>query len=432
MQILLNIKKALLQAMFALLLTTTTCSVAFAESGAEDEGSAVHNEHEEHETNSGHDEHEEEAVKGPHRGRLLNKDGFEVELAIFERGVPPEYRAWAKKDDKRLSPDQWSLSVNLTRLGGKVDHFAFSKQGDFLLGDGVVSEPHSFDVEVTAQHEGQSYEWHFPSHEGRLTISSEMAQKTGVRSAPAGASTIREISHLYGRIMANPQNTSLLKARFPGLIRKVNVGVGDLVKAGQVVAEVEANESLKPYPLRAPISGTVMERFVNPGEVAGSGPLLSIVNHDEVWLDLDLFPRDVQRVKVGQAVSIHLGETKINARIDHLNFGSGRILDATARVVLDNKQSRLPLGLMLEADVTVGQVDAPLVVANGALQSFRDWTVVFIQVGNTYEIRPLELGRSDGLVTEVLEGLNPGDRYVVGNSYLLKADLEKSGASHDH
>ena len=35
-------------------------------------------------------------------------------------------------------------------------------------------------------------------------------------------------------------------------------------------------------------------------------------------------------------------------------------------------------------------------------------------------------------VTEVLEGLNPGDRYVVENSYLLKADLEKSGASHDH
>jgi len=66
------------------------------------------------------------------------------------------------------------------------------------------------------------------------------------------------------------------------------------------------------------------------------------------------------------------------------------------------------------------------------LQSFRDWTVVFIQIGDTYEIRPLELGRSDGRYTEVLNGLNAGDRYVVENSYLIKADIEKSGASHDH
>ena len=73
-----------------------------------------------------------------------------------------------------------------------------------------------------------------------------------------------------------------------------------------------------------------------------------------------------------------------------------------------------------------------LLVENRALQGFRDWQVVFIKVGNVYEIRPLELGRSDGHFTEVLSGLNIGDTYVVENSYLLKADLEKSGASHDH
>ena len=57
---------------------------------------------------------------------------------------------------------------------------------------------------------------------------------------------------------------------------------------------------------------------------------------------------------------------------------------------------------------------------------------MFIQVDDTYEIRPLELGTSDGTLTEVLEGLQAGDRYVVDNSYLIKADIEKSGASHDH
>jgi cobalt-zinc-cadmium efflux system membrane fusion protein len=94
-------------------------------------------------------------------------------------------------------------------------------------------------------------------------------------------------------------------------------------------------------------------------------------------------------------------------------------------------------GDMAPGDLVVGQIDlekidVPLAVDNRALQDFRDWRVVFIKVGNTYEIRPLELGRSDGRLTEVLDGLNAGDHYVVENSYLIKADIEKSGASHDH
>jgi cobalt-zinc-cadmium efflux system membrane fusion protein len=44
----------------------------------------------------------------------------------------------------------------------------------------------------------------------------------------------------------------------------------------------------------------------------------------------------------------------------------------------------------------------------------------------------LELGRRDGENVEVLGGLEPGTEYVTGNSYLIKADIEKSGASHDH
>ena len=67
-----------------------------------------------------------------------------------------------------------------------------------------------------------------------------------------------------------------------------------------------------------------------------------------------------------------------------------------------------------------------------ALQSFRDWTVAFVRVGDTFEIRPLELGKRDATRVEVLTGLKAGDMVVVEQSYLVKADIEKSGASHDH
>ena len=75
---------------------------------------------------------------------------------------------------------------------------------------------------------------------------------------------------------------------------------------------------------------------------------------------------------------------------------------------------------------------AALAVDQRALQRFRDWDVVFIQVGDAYEIRPLTLGRRDAKFVEVIDGINLGDTYVVEQSFLIKADIEKSGASHDH
>ena len=66
------------------------------------------------------------------------------------------------------------------------------------------------------------------------------------------------------------------------------------------------------------------------------------------------------------------------------------------------------------------------------LQRFRDFTVVFARFGETYEVRMLELGQQDSEYVEVLGGIDPETPYVVDQSFLIRADIEKSGASHDH
>ena len=58
--------------------------------------------------------------------------------------------------------------------------------------------------------------------------------------------------------------------------------------------------------------------------------------------------------------------------------------------------------------------------------------MVFAQVGETYEVRMLELGERDGEYAEVTNGLKPGTNYVAEQSFLIRQDIEKSGASHDH
>jgi len=88
--------------------------------------------------------------------------------------------------------------------------------------------------------------------------------------------------------------------------------------------------------------------------------------------------------------------------------------------------------MALKGLITVNGRQVPLAVRTKALQRFRDWTVVFANYGNTYEIRPLELGQQGAEWTEVLGGLKPGTPYVTDGSFLIRADIEKSGASHDH
>jgi membrane fusion protein, heavy metal efflux system len=103
-----------------------------------------------------------------------------------------------------------------------------------------------------------------------------------------------------------------------------------------------------------------------------------------------------------------------------------------ARVTLPNPDNRLRPGQFVHASVVTDVVSVPLAVARTGLQRFRDFDVVFARVGDTYEVRMLELGRMDAEHVEVLSGLEPGEVYVTANSYLVKADIEKSGATHDH
>jgi cobalt-zinc-cadmium efflux system membrane fusion protein len=71
-------------------------------------------------------------------------------------------------------------------------------------------------------------------------------------------------------------------------------------------------------------------------------------------------------------------------------------------------------------------------IRDSALQTFRDWDVVFLYYGGIFEVLPVQMGRRNKEWVEITSGLSEGDEYVTENSYILKADLEKSGAKHDH
>jgi len=394
-----------------------------------------------HEGETGHahgekNEHaEEEFARGPHNGRLLTDGDFAVEITIFEEGVPPQFRVYAYEDDKPLKPGEIQLTMELSRLDGEVNRFNFAPEGEALNGDATVVEPHSFDVKVQAVHEGKTHEWTYESYEGRTTIDAAAAQASGIETATAGPATIQEKLQLTGRVMLNPNTTAQVKARFPGIVRDVKKKLGDTVAAGDVLAMVESNDSLQPYPVKAPIGGVILARNTNIGDVAGDAPLFTISNLSDVWAEFHVFPRDVDRVKAGQKVHVASvqGKQQQEGTIAFLlPVAEADSQTVVARVTLDNAEGKWRAGMSVRGDVVISEREVPLSVKASGLQRFRDFTVVFAQVNDTYEVRMLELGLNDGENVEVLSGIKPGTVYVSGNSYLIKADIEKSGASHDH
>jgi cobalt-zinc-cadmium efflux system membrane fusion protein len=387
------------------------------------------------------DEHEhgheaaEEAERGPHNGRLLKEGDFALELAIYEAGIPPEYRVWMYEDGKALPPNAATVEVDLERLGGKRDHFTFRPEGDYLRGSGEVTEPHSFDVTVRAVRDGKKFEWKFDSYEGRSTIDAQTAQAMGVATAEAGPAALKLQLSLSGVIQADPARVSRVRARYPGIVREVAVQPWTTVAKGALLANVQSNESLQNYAVTAPIGGVIVEHRAQVGEATGEEMLFTIVDLSRVWVELDVFQNDLARIADNQPVEVFdldgrkLADGRVSRIAPLAVHGSQSV---RARVVLDNATGALRPGQFVSGRVTVSEFQSALAVEKSALQRFRDFDVVFEQVGDTYEIRPLELGRADATYVEVLAGLDAGARYVTRNSYLIKADIEKSGASHDH
>ena len=377
-----------------------------------------------------------EYERGPHRGRMLRDGTFAIEMTIFEDGVPPEFHVYAYENDKPLPPNEVQLNVELLRLGNKVDRFAFTPREDYLPGNGVVIEPHSFAVKVTATRGGKASEWTYESFEGRTTIAQDQAEVAGVKVEPAGAASIDQIVALTGRVELQPEGKAEVRAWYPGRIVTMSRSIGDRVEKGQTLATVTSSESLQTYAIPAPISGIIMERNATPGDVAGSAPLYVIADPRKLHAEFFIYPRDAERLRAGQPVTVTSigGASTLKSKIEVVLPTSDMLTQTViAHVELPNPDGvTWRPGQAVEGNVIVSADDVPLAVRTRALQRFRDFTVVYARVDDTYEVRMLELGRQSPEWTEILGGIAPGEVYVSDNAFLIRADIEKSGASHDH
>ncbi|MGC1497850.1 MAG: HlyD family efflux transporter periplasmic adaptor subunit [Sulfitobacter sp.] len=377
---------------------------------------------------------EAEPEKGPHRGRMLREGDFALELAIFETGVPPEFRVWITDAGKPINPQEVKLNIKLIRLGDVVDDINFRVQADFLRGDMEIYEPHSFVVSIKAEYQGKPYTWEYDNFEGRTLIEPAVADAMGIQTEIAGPATISQTIEAFGSITSPKVATRQIHARFEGLIKAVHVELGQTVKRGDNLLTIESNESLKSYTITAPSDGVVQSLNASAGEQSQGRELLTVMDPTQVVADLAVFPKNRAKIKIGAPVVLVVNgsDSELKGTVASIATHLNSDQSTRVRVAIDSSDQSIVAGSFVSGLIQVATYDVPLAVKRIGLQSFRDFTVVYAKVGDEYEVRMLELGRQGGEWIEVLGGLKPGTEYVTENSYVIKADIEKSGASHDH
>jgi cobalt-zinc-cadmium efflux system membrane fusion protein len=181
-----------------------------------------------------------ESAIGPKGGKLLTKDVFGVEVTIFEKGVPPQFRLYLYENGKPLAPSSAKVTVTLSRLGKPAQVYRFKPEADYLIGNGVVEEPHSFDVAVAAEWKGKTFQWNYSHAEARVEIPDAMLKNMDIEIRTAGPETIRPMLKLPGEIIYNEHTVVLVVPRLPGIVTAVYRHHGQEVKKGEVLAEIES------------------------------------------------------------------------------------------------------------------------------------------------------------------------------------------------
>lgn len=270
---------------------------------------------------------------------------------------------------------------------------------------------------------------HEESHSTR--ISDHMADNVGIGTATVAAGMIQQTITSYGSLTTGPEQLSHVRARYSGMILSVKRTIGDRVQQGDLLAEVESNQSLKTYPVYAPISGVIIQRHANQGEVTRDQVLFSIADFSELWAELRIYPAQQAAVATGLPVTLLTNGQTVSGRIEHIIPHLSKPYQQ-ARVKFDNRQLLLSPGLLVEARIQTDSFTSPLTIEKAALQTMEDQQGIFIKEGEHFEFAPVVTGRSDGHRVEVLSGVKKGQIYVNRNSYLIKADMEKSAAEHVH
>lgn len=219
-------------------------------------------------------------------------------------------------------------------------------------------------------------------------------------------------------------------------LREANIAVDNARQKLAAIGASASTSSLNRFEVKAPFDGTVVEKHLSRGEaVREDASIFTVSDLSSVWAEFAVAPKDLAVVRVGQKVIVSSSafEEKVQGTISYVGSLLGeQTRTARARVTLANPQGAWRPGLFVTVSVLGAEQQVPLAVAAEAIQTIENQSMVFKVVAGGFQPVPVKTGRADGKSVEVLHGLKAGDKVATANAYVLKSELGKASAEHEH
>ena len=290
------------------------------------------------------------------------------------------------------------------------------------------------------EHHDDSHHSHEADHHHeeitQTEISIESQTLSSIKTAKVKSEVILSMLEINGKVFASEHKIAHIVPRFSGVVLEGKKHLGDSVKKGELLAVIESNQSLRPYEVHSQIDGTIVAGHLIVGEFVSENQWVFIVaDTSEVWIDFYVSKEDVNKLAVGNQTILFSEDktTLATGKIFYISpFADEKTQTQVARAVVANPEQKLKPGMFLKGKIEFENHQAKLAVKNSAIQEVDNQKVIFEKNNNTFIQRRIKKGLEGEDFTEVLEGINEGAEYVTDESYLIKADILKSEASHEH
>jgi Cu(I)/Ag(I) efflux system membrane fusion protein len=203
----------------------------------------------------------------------------------------------------------------------------------------------------------------------------------------------------------------------------------------KAIAEIERTREISlSVPWLAPQDGEIVERAAVSGMRAAPGDMLfRIVDHQVVWVLVDIAERDLERIAIGQTVDVRprafahrAFSGKVALIYPHLN---AQTRTARVRIELANPDGLLRPDMYVDAEINTGSPDPVLSVPDSAILDTGTRQAVFVDKGDgRFEPRDVKLGRRGGGYVEVRDGVAENERVVVSANFLIDAESNLKAA----
>jgi cobalt-zinc-cadmium efflux system membrane fusion protein len=215
---------------------------------------------------------------------------------------------------------------------------------------------------------------------------------------------------------------------------KVNRTEAALVAIGLSADDAAAGAIDARVPVVSPIAGAVIETKVTEGQYVqtDSTPLVTIADLSEVWVDADVFERDVHLVHVGESAVVTTTaypDDQFRARVERIS----ETLDPATRTIkvrflVSNPTLRLKPEMFADVVLALESTEGAISVPASAIFTDGDRLFVYVAIDNvTFARRSIEAVSESADRRRILRGLSPGDRIVVDGAVLLRAQEDRNG-----